>query len=95
MSTRKRKIIRDARLTDPSISRVARLAGVLRLEKDAYDTARKYVNIFLGDVIQKSLLYVECADKKKLTVPDLLPALEDNNINFFVSQKATVTTKKK
>lgn len=65
-------------ITKPAVCRLARRAGVKRISRGVYDQARAVLTTFLKNVIGDSVVYMEHAHRKTVSVPHVLHALKRN-----------------
>lgn len=82
---RHRRLLRDNILgiTDPAIRRVAYRAGVKRISGSLYDRARTEVYQDLDVVLRRAILFARHADRKTVTVRDVLQALRIADRKLF------------
>ncbi|KAE8969026.1 hypothetical protein PR002_g27559 [Phytophthora rubi] len=75
---RHRKILRDSiqGLTNPSIRRLARRAGVVRISGLIYHETWAVLRVYLSSVIRDALTYAEHANRKTIMYMDILYALK-------------------
>lgn len=73
-----RKVLRDniQGLSKPAIKRVARQAGVLRLDGQVYDELRGVVKVQLEQIIQASLTFTEHGRRTTVSTKDVLSGIE-------------------
>lgn len=70
-------------ITKPSIRRIARRGGVKRISGNIYEEARKYLRLFLQDVIRDTVTYTEHARRKTVTAMDVVYALKRHNRKLY------------
>jgi histone H4 len=75
---RHRRILRDniEGITKPAIRRLARRGGVKRISGAMYEEVRTVLKTFLEDIIRDAVTYTEHADRKTVTVMDVVHALK-------------------
>jgi len=75
---RPRKMLRDniQGLTKPAIKRVARQAGVLRLDGEIYAEIRGVIKVQLEDIIRASLTFTEHGRRITVSTKDVLSGIE-------------------
>ena len=79
-------------ITKPSLTRLARRAGVKSLSDDCYDTIRTMVNKKLNEVVNTSLIVNSEHQTKTLMVEDVYNALSLLGYNVAQSDDLGVTT---
>jgi len=72
------KVLRDnlQGVTAPALRRLARRAGVKRINGLVYEDSRLVLKIFIQDVIRDAVLYTEHANRKTVTQMDVVYALK-------------------
>ena len=84
---RYRKILRGHAywpgLTKPAIRRLARRGGVKRISGLIYEEIRMVTKIFLENIIKDSVTYMEYANRKTITVMDIIYALKRRGTTFY------------
>lgn len=82
---RHRKVLRDniKGVTKPAIRRLARRGGVSRISGQVYDEIRTGIPPFLGDVLNRTEIYMESARRKTVTADDVVHGLEKFNIHLY------------
>lgn len=73
----------QARLTRPSIARLARRGGVKRISGPVYESATAALRIFLEDIIRDTVLYTDYAKRKTVTALDVVYALKRNGRTLY------------
>ncbi|XP_067653942.1 uncharacterized protein [Haliotis asinina] len=73
-----RMVLRDylGAITRNSIRRLARRGGVKRMSKPVYEEVRVVLKKFLDDLIGDVVTYTEYANRKTITVMDVVHALK-------------------
>ena len=79
-------------ITKPSLTRLARRAGVKSLSDDCYDTIRTMVNKKLNEVVNTALIVNSEHQTKTLMVEDVYNALSFLGYNVAQSDDLGVTT---
>ena len=79
-------------ITKPSLTRLARRAGVKSLSDDCYDTIRTMVNKKLNEVVNTALIVNSEHQTKTLMVEDVYNALSLLGYNVAQSDDLGVTT---
>lgn len=70
-------------ITKPAIRRLARRAGVKRINRQVYDTTREVLNEFLNNIIGDTIVYTEHAHRKTVSVVHVLHALKRNGRTLY------------
>lgn len=75
---RHRKVLRDniQGVTNAAIRKLARRGGVKRMSGAIYEETREALKAFLEPVIRKSIVYMEHANRKTVTIRDVISALK-------------------
>ncbi|PGH36982.1 hypothetical protein GX50_00218 [[Emmonsia] crescens] len=89
---RHRKRLRDniMGVTKPAIRRLARRGGVIRIQKDIYDTIRAVVLIRLKEIIRRLVILLEGSmhpGRQRKTLPEA-----DEKMLKFILKIQTITT---
>ena len=79
-------------ITKPSITRLARRAGVKSLSDNCYDTVRELVNMYLKDVTVAALVVNSEHNTKTLMAEDVYEALRIRGYNVAQSNDLGTTT---
>jgi histone H4 len=79
-------------ITKPSITRLARRAGVKSLSDDSYNTIRGIVGEYLSDIIVASLVVNSEHNTKTLMPEDIYEALRLRGYNVSQSHDLGTTT---
>uniref|UniRef100_A0A914HFG6 Histone H4 n=1 Tax=Globodera rostochiensis TaxID=31243 RepID=A0A914HFG6_GLORO len=74
---RQRKVLRDSikRITKPSILRLARRAGVTRINERVYEAVRAALRDYLSRILRDAAVYCEHARRKTMKSMDVIYAL--------------------
>jgi histone H4 len=70
-------------ITKPAIRRLARRAGVKRINRKVYDATRAVLNDFLNNIIGDTVVYTEHAHRKTVSVVHVLHALKRNGRTLY------------
>lgn len=75
---RRRKIVKDSiqGISKGSIRRVARRGGVKRISASIYDEIRGALKRYLTNVLHDCVVYLEHANRKTVTITDVIFALK-------------------
>jgi histone H3/H4 len=79
-------------ITKPSITRLARRAGVKSVSDDCYNTVRSLVELQLNDIIMAALVVNSEHNTKTLMPEDIYEALRLKGYNVAQSHDMGVTT---
>ena len=79
-------------ITKPSITRLARRAGVKSLSEDCYNTVRDLVGVYLAEIIVSALVVNSEHNTKTLMPEDIYEALRLRGYNVTQSQELGTTT---
>ncbi len=79
-------------ITKPSITRLARRAGVKSLSDDCYNTVRSLVRVYLAEVIIAALVVNSEHNTKTLMPEDIYEALRLRGYNVTQSHELGTTT---
>lgn len=79
-------------ITKPSITRLARQAGVKSLSDDCYNNIRNMINMYLSEVIVASLVVNSEHNTKTLMPEDVYEALRITGYNVAQSHELGTTT---
>jgi histone H3/H4 len=79
-------------ITKPSITRLARRAGVKSISDDCYDTIRNLVGLYLSEVIVAALVVNSEHNTKTLMPEDIYEALRLRGYNVAQSNELNTTT---
>ena len=79
-------------ITKPSITRLARRAGVKSLSEDCYNTVRDLVGVYLAEIIGSALVVNSEHNTKTLMPEDIYEALRLRGYNVTQSQELGTTT---
>lgn len=84
---RRRKDIRDSiqGISMPSIRRLARRGGVKRVSGSIYEEARGALKEFMEKVIRDAIIYTENANRKTITIMDVIYGLKRRGRTLYVS----------
>jgi len=66
-------------VTKPAIRRIARRGGVKRVSERVYAKTRRLMNTYLTRILCEANLYADYAERKTITVKDVLCALRRRN----------------
>ena len=82
----RRRQIKQLRIgiSDGSIRRLARWAGVVRIAKNSYNEVKGCLNFFLETIIKDTLTYMEYAHRKTILTSDVLFALRRNGKQIYL-----------
>jgi histone H4 len=72
------KEIKDGRVTNGAIRRLARRGGVKRISLDTHQHVRDYVDDFLNKIVRDSLSYAEHRKARTISALDVVYALKRN-----------------
>jgi len=70
-------------LNNPSIRRLARRAGVIRICVKTYEKVRTCVDEYLTDIVNKAITYAEHSKRKTVTVGDVLMTLKSTGKSLY------------
>jgi len=78
MRYRHRKVLRDNihGFKNPQIKRISLKAGVGQLSGSVYDLTKRYIGVFLHELVKTAVTYAEHSRRKTITVQDILDAFE-------------------
>ena len=79
-------------ITKPSITRLARRAGVKSVSVECYDLIRKLINSKLEEIIRVSMIINSEHQTKTLMSEDIYEAISFNGVNLAQSSEIGVTT---
>jgi len=79
-------------ITKPSITRLARKAGVKSLSDDCYNNIRSIVSVYLSDIIVAALVVNSEHNTKTLMAEDIYEALRLRGYNVTQSNDLGTTT---
>lgn len=79
-------------ITKPSITRLARRAGVKSISDDCYSTIRNLVGMYLSEVIVAALVVNSEHNTKTLMPEDIYEALRLRGYNVAQSSELNTTT---
>jgi histone H3/H4 len=79
-------------ITKPSITRLARRAGVKSISDDCYSTIRNLVGLYLSEVIVAALVVNSEHNTKTLMPEDIYEALRLRGYNVAQSSELNTTT---
>jgi len=79
-------------ITKPSITRLARRAGVKSISDDCYGTIRNLVGLYLSEVIVAALVVNSEHNTKTLMPEDIYEALRLRGYNVAQSNELNATT---
>ena len=90
---RHRHILRDNKISKPSIRRLARRGGVKRMSADVYADINKVLRIFLEDIIRDTIAYTDHAGRKTVSCLDVVHALKRRNRTIYGFDSAPAAKK--
>ena len=70
-----------SRLSKGAVRRLARRGGVKRISGEVYREANSILKVFLKNIIESAVLYVDHAKRKTVTPRDIVMALKSNSYN--------------
>lgn len=79
-------------ITKPSITRLARRAGVKSLSDDCYNTIREIASMYLSDIVIAALVVNSEHNTKTLMQDDIYEALRLRGYNVTQSQELGTAT---
>ena len=79
-------------ITKPSITRLARKAGVKSLSDECYNSVRHIINMYISDIISTSIVVNSENNTKTLMTEDLYEALKLRGYNVSQSQYLGTST---
>jgi len=89
---RRRKKRKMENITKPSITRLARRAGVKSLSDSCYDTIRSLSELYLNEIISAALVVNSEHNTKTLMAEDVYEALRLRGYNVTQSHDLGTTT---
>lgn len=79
----------------PAIRRLARRAGVKRINALVYETTRDVLRVFLENVLRDSVAYTEHSKRKTVTSEDIAHGLARHGITYYTGDDDFIIPKKK
>ena len=79
-------------ITKPSITRLARRAGVKSVSDDCYDCIRKIIDYKIDEILKATLIVNSERQTKTLMVDDLYDAISFSGVNLTQSLDVGVST---
>ncbi|KAM0258122.1 hypothetical protein ACHAQJ_004028 [Trichoderma viride] len=95
-SVRHRKIARDTILgiTKPTIRRLARRGGVIRMSADVYGEARLALKAYLEKILKDVVTYVEYRNAKTVNLGDVLHSLRRHGRTLWGFEREALEAEK-
>lgn len=75
---RRRVVKKSTSISNNSLKKLARRAGVYRIKKEAYDEVRSALNCFLNSILKVATLYCLNEGRTTVSLRDILNALKYN-----------------
>lgn len=70
-------------ISNGSIKRVARRAGIFRISADSMGIVREAFDTFLDKLVTDAITYTECAQRKTIFPQDIVYALKKQGRNLY------------
>lgn len=83
------------KLKKPTIKRLARKAGIVRVKRDMYNEVRYEFDRKLKQIIGNAIVYMEYAKRQTITSGDILEALRVSNNTMYGHADIVIRKKSK